>query len=767
MRAFAETVRDIRKGGSSRFGDSVGHSIAETGVSTARGPLLQRTRDKKKGTEGSPKPSEPPARGGELQLLGNIDRLPEFLRPIARALVRAVENGELAIGRTQGFALVQLLGHLVEGFRRPPHDPDSAPDIPLSLVMGLVIGREVTPFLGGHDLFLPREFFARAGLVLALPSGMSGPDPGRRTPHDTSPRLAITGHRDFQFPDLDSFPATPLGSNLGPIDPRLLASIGRAAPRSPVRPSRQRLELMPPPERIGSQPSPTRIEALVGAVHHFGLPGHRNPTDVVLLATQIPGIAFIDLFQLLRLPATRTCRMLRHLAIGTPPHRSLAFMISLAVRFPGLSVGHLLRLGQLPTARDSELDRLVGGRPKSISMDNLVTLVTLLNHRHVPDLLDLASLFPQFTLPNIVALGGAPAHRSGEELVRLARKAPAQVPIGIVTIASLPPTRSLRSLLHLCSEIRPNRTVVDLVYLATQVPAADVLILAPLAELPNLAAIPVHCLSPTARAFDLHSALLLNPANSLAAITSPHLNNLSSRLDRLVQARDPQTFANLNIILQWAHYTDFPQMLSIVGHPKILQLAHLITWLTTPRVNSGTHLLQILQSPKIQNSTDINVLLAGAGGVTQYDLVQILRWLGHPWATRSAVNKVNIDGRVPLAHIPGTGTTAGQRYSPDQPSGAYHGAGILNRVCHLSMSFALEGPPHARVARYTGFHVSWRVNGAPDHPADPRQWFTVKAGRVALAHTSGAFPVGAPGPNMVAEATTLMRNYLTRVNCAM
>ena len=224
-------------------------------------------------------------------------------------------------------------------------------------------------------------------------------------------------------------------------------------------------------------------------------------------------------------------------------------------------------------------------------------------------------------------------------------------------------------------------------------------------------------------------------------------------------------------VLTWAHFTSFDNMSRIVCNPKVDTLARLLAWLANPVVNNGNQLEAVLQNPKIQGAADVDYLLfhvtpatPGNPGVIlpRYSLGDISSWITRPWADRGAavVQKTAVNGKMLVSQIPGTGTTAGQRYSKDDNSVAWAG-----HICHLAMSFNSIGMPPNPVATFTGFHVSWRLPGAKDKPNDPRQFFSVNNGRVAVTDAKGAYPIGANPvataalrAAMLAEATAIMRS---------
>ena len=522
--------------------------------------------------------------------------------------------------------------------------------------------------------------------------------------------------------------------------------------------------LGPPPIPLPRHLPTTPQEQLFGAIEARGRPAHRSRADVASLVNQLPGLDADEALSLLRLPARRSLANLRQLVAARPLHRSLPFMVGLAAANPTLSVENLRRLADLPHARTADIPLLVANRPVAVGVRELARMAVALPARSAQDILALAALFPARSIPDIILIGGAAAHRSGPHLVRLARRLPACTPAELVALANIP-VRSLGQLEELGRGISPVRTAVILVTLATTLGAIDPEWLVLLADLPGCTLLPAPQARAICNALSRHRALLGTAANAQAALATAHIGHNSIRLRDVIAARDPLTHANLMVVLNWAHYAGYANMLAIVGHAKIDTMARLVAWLNNAAVDDGNRLLAVLQNPKIENAADIDYLLIHMLN-PRYSLTQLAQWLGRPWATRGAgVVKTFVNGRVPLNQVPGAGGTAGQRYTPDQNSGAWGG-----HVYHLSMSFTVGGP-HNTIATFTGFHVTWRAAGAIPHGADPRQFFTVNGGLVAVGAAAGAYP-GGPGAAitaaaMLAEATALMESYLPRLNCWM
>ena len=271
---------------------------------------------------------------------------------------------------------------------------------------------------------------------------------------------------------------------------------------------------------------------------------------------------------------------------------------------------------------------------------------------------------------------------------------------------------------------------------------------------PTLANDPAH-VAAIAKVMDRKPDLFPTATDAQTALATPHINRDPAALLTVVRAKPAWTLVNLNTVLNWAGYADFEELKKIVEHAKVDSVARLVGWLTDPKLTVGVantfgnQLLNVLRSPKVEDGAQLDYLLGF------YKLGQILSWLGQPWATRDGLHKVPVNGRIPLGRVPGTGQTAGQRYTADQWSHA-----SVPNVYHLSMSFYIEGPANARMARYNGMHVSWRPDQAKDKPSDPRQWFTVNNGLVTVGNASAAV-TGA----MSNEAIALMRTMLTKLNC--
>jgi len=249
-------------------------------------------------------------------------------------------------------------------------------------------------------------------------------------------------------------------------------------------------------------------------------------------------------------------------------------------------------------------------------------------------------------------------------------------------------------------------------------------------------------------------ALFPSAAAAAAVLAIPLINHDSAALRRMLSTGKFASLAELTTVASWGNYTSLLNMEQIVTHAKVDTAARLVAWYGLVGGGTGAQLYAVLQNPKIQTAAELSTRLA------RYNLTQMAQWLGNAWVGQGAAGLTAINGRVPLASIIGTGTTAGQRYTADQASGASAG-----KVYHLSMSYGIDNPgTAAAAARYTGLHVSFRNNGAPDLPSDPRAWYTVNAGQVAFNNTSGAFPV-ADRVGMLAEADTLVNRTLTSINC--
>jgi len=540
------------------------------------------------------------------------------------------------------------------------------------------------------------------------------------------------------LPRLLGGPARAFGPDLPPgLRPAL-------TPRRPAPP----LALVPPSRGLSQNP----VERRVAEILELGRPANRT-YEVVALASMFPGIPATDLHALLSLPPARRLTNLRYLVTGKPAHRSVPFMAALAAAHPGVSVYNLVALAHLPAARDGDLAALVRGAPRHVSLQALVQLGQGLPARAATELIALADLMPQRTLPQLMLLGGAPAHWSGQDIAQTARSCPAVAVPDIVILCQIPAARGVAGLTHFCQALTPARTALNLVHLATVCPDFAPSRLAPVAELPGVTGLPTQQLRATAIALDRHDDLFTTAVEAHAALATPQLAFSSIGLRQVIEARHPGTRAQLMTILQWAHYTDFQNLLAIVGHVKIDTVARLLGWLANPLVDDGNRLITILRNAKIAAASDIDYLLA-----RNYTLHQIGSWLGQPWATRAGLVKTDVNGVIPLNSVPGTGGTAGQRYSPDA------GSAWPGHIYHLSMSFVIQGPPANRRARYTGFHVSWRLAGQPDRPADPRMWFNVVGGQVTPNGFAGAFPA-MHVPAMTAEGNAVLNSYLTRTNC--
>lgn len=252
-------------------------------------------------------------------------------------------------------------------------------------------------------------------------------------------------------------------------------------------------------------------------------------------------------------------------------------------------------------------------------------------------------------------------------------------------------------------------------------------------------------------------ALFSTAASAEAILSTSLINYDSAALKRLIDTNKFATYADLATVTGSPKFINFANLEQVVTHAKVDTGARLSGWINNAKVDTGTRLYTVLQNPKIHTAGELNQLL------THYNLAQIIQWLAKPWVTHPTPGALTkVDGKVPLAvaNAVGNGATAGQRYTPDQPSHASPGM-----VYHLSMSFSIEGTPAERIARYTGLHVSFRANGAPDRPSDPRVWFSVNNGSVAQTGTSGAF--GAAAAEMQAEAVALVKQKLVSINCYM
>lgn len=449
----------------------------------------------------------------------------------------------------------------------------------------------------------------------------------------------------------------------------------------------------------------------------------------------------------------------RHVGIicARVPALSLAQATQVAQDYSGYSVANLVRIARLSLARPVDWRAIVDGRPAVASILNIATMAAALNARSPADLIELAKLLDRRSCQDVITIGQAGAHRSGAELNRLARALTAFPPADIVTLADVPSTCDIDTLELLGRGITATCTADDVAFLATHCPGRSAWVLLLVGQLPATTTIPPARARAIARACEDHPDLLATAADAQAALATQSIDWHATRLRTIVESRDPLTLPNLMTVLNWPGFADFENMRRIVAHPKIDTVQRLLDYFAAPKITPavpvtyGNTLFAVLQSPKIETGRDVTFLLV------RYSLPQIAQWLGQPWASRADGNKVPVNGRVPVNRIPGTGGTAGQRYTPDVNSGAWPG-----RVRHLAMSFVLEGPANAREARFTGLHVSWRTAGAPDRPSDPRQWFTVANGRVTVGNTSGNPAVTAA---MSAEAVTLMRSMLHRLNC--
>jgi hypothetical protein len=249
-------------------------------------------------------------------------------------------------------------------------------------------------------------------------------------------------------------------------------------------------------------------------------------------------------------------------------------------------------------------------------------------------------------------------------------------------------------------------------------------------------------------------AMFPSAASAAAVLAIPLINHDSAGLRDMLNTGKFASLAELTTVASWGNYTNLPNMKQIVTHAKVDTAARLVAWYGLVPGGTGAQLYAVLQNPKIQTAAELSTRLA------LYDLTQMAQWLGKAWVGQGAAGLTAINGRVPLASIIGTGTTAGQRYTADQASGASAG-----KVYHLSMSYTIDNPGRAAAAaRYTGLHVSFRNNGAPDPSIGARVWYTVNAGQVAFNNTSGAFPA-ADRDGMLAEADTLVNRTLTSINC--
>jgi hypothetical protein len=680
-------------------------------VASIPGRVVQRVKivDMETGEELQPLTIEDLARGLPLNVQRALMTLPPIVRQWLAGLPLAAQRGLLELSPAAQLLIIDWLGRLAQP-RRPDRAAHGGGLVPLGGAWTPPpVGRagglppELVDFLLGRGQF--PAFFG--GIVVDLPMG---------APRH-SPRL------------------------LGP--PRLNIP-QRLVLRPPVRP----IEVLP----IGD------VERMVYSIDAYGRPPHRSREDVVRMATGFSRMSAEELHLVLQLPPARSLTNLRYLIHSKPAHCTIPFVVGLARDYPKLSVYSISQLAELPPARVPDIPRLVAGRPGVITIEGLVDLASGLPARDVEDVLVLAELYPQRTVPQIIVIGGAGGHRSGDELAELARRLPALSSAEIVALANIA-ARPLNALLVLGSAVNPVRTAAILATLATSLPNTPVQRLVLIANLPGCTALPLPQLRAISVALNRHGDLLGTAANAHAALGTLHINHLADLLRDVINARDPLTYANLMVILQWAHFADHQNMVRIVGHAKVDTMARLLSWLNNPNVDDGNRLYAVLQNGKVEGAADVDYLL-GTLLAPRYTLTQLASWLGQPWATRGAgANKTFVNGRVPLANVTGSGNTAGQRYSPDYNSGAW-----LGHIYHLSMSFSIQG----HFAVYTGFHVSWRLPGQPDRTTDPRLFFTINAGRVAVGNQAGAFP----GPALVnnamdVEAEQLMRLYLPRVNCYM
>jgi hypothetical protein len=531
--------------------------------------------------------------------------------------------------------------------------------------------------------------------------------------------------------------------------------------------------------RVARNHFPNRQEQLFSDIQARGLPPHRSAADASWLANHLPGLDANELLLLLHLPAQRSLSNLRALVVSKPAHRSLAFMVNLAAGNPGVSVANLVSMANLPLARTADIPPLIARKPMLISFRDWANVALALPARSVEDLVALTSLLPAKPLASIIVVGGAGPHRCGTDLVHLVQRLGARTPAEIVLLADIP-ARILRDLEELGNGVTATRTAAILAQLATSLSTTEPEWLLLLADLPGCTLLPARRARAICNALSRHEALLLTAARAQAALGTAHINHESGRLKTIIEARTGWTYANLMTVLTWAHFTSFDNMSRIVCNPKVDTLARLLAWLANPVVNNGNQLEAVLQNPKIQGAADVDYLLfhvtpatPGNPGVIlpRYSLGDISSWITRPWADRgaAAVQKTAVNGKMLVSQIPGTGTTAGQRYSKDDDSVAWAG-----HICHLAMSFNSIGMPPNPVATFTGFHVSWRLPGAKDKPSDPRQFFSVNNGRVAVTDAKGGYPTGANPvataalrAAMLAEATAMMRSYLVKLNCWM
>jgi hypothetical protein len=216
MGARAATGVDLDPGASSA-----------SGAATSAAPILPKRGQPALPGPGAPGPG---ALGGAFSLL---DLLPDGVRPLVQGLLRAAQAGELTISASQGQTLLRLLRELVADpalYGRPPDDavaPGGPPPPPVALssVLRLVLGVDVTPFLGGHDLLIDAAWFVAHPLIIDVP-----PPRARRDPPapDGAPALPAP------VPDFDPFAG---GDDLQRLLRDLLANPIRLDLRPPRNPA--------------------------------------------------------------------------------------------------------------------------------------------------------------------------------------------------------------------------------------------------------------------------------------------------------------------------------------------------------------------------------------------------------------------------------------------------------------------------------------------------------------------------------------------------
>ena len=442
--------------------------------------------------------------------------------------------------------------------------------------------------------------------------------------------------------------------------------------------------------------------------------------------------------------------------VQSVPGLSIGAATDVLAANPASSMRNLVRIAQLAQVRP-DWKPLLAARPPVASVVNVAALAEALPACTAPDVAALAALLDRRTVADVVAIATAGAHRPATELVALARAMLASPVADVAAFAQVPATCPIERLVQVCRLAGGAVPAAPLAYVLSCAPAASGQTLELVAALPGIGALLAARVKSIALLIDGEPDLFTTAVVAQNALLTPHVNHLSSRVLTIVRALPGCTLAHLTTVLTWGGWAGWADLHAVVTHAKMGTVTRLVAWLTNVRVNAalaptfGGFLLNVLNSPKIEDAPQVSYL------IQYYNLSQILSWLGQPWATRSGQHKVPVNGRLPMGSIPGTGGTAGQRYTVDQASHAWPG-----HVYHLSMSFGSEGTVQHPVARYTGFHVSWRIAGDPDRPGDPRQWYAVAGGQVTVGNATG----GASAP-MSAEALRLMRSMLTRVNCYM